>query len=172
MGTDLYDECWCTPQTPQNAWATDLSEQWGLDWLASFAASNDKPIAIPEWSVTIRTDGHGLGDDPFFVTEFANWVASNNVAFTDIFSYNDTAGGQDNDITDGNFPNALAAFEQMFGGAPSTPPSSTPTTVQSATTTTVPSRTPTTTTSPTLGIIATARHGRDDGERERVVSRR
>jgi len=126
VGTDLYDECWCSPQTPQNAWSGDLSAEWGLNWLAGFAAQHGKSMAFPEWSVTIRNDGHGLGDDPYFINQFAGWVAANNVAFTNIFSYNDTSGGQDNDITDGNFPNALAAFKQDFGGAAASVPSGTP----------------------------------------------
>ena len=67
--------------------------------MASFAASEGRPIAIPEWSVDFRDDGFGLGDDPNFINQFSNWIAANNVAFTCIFSYNDTAGGQDNDIT-------------------------------------------------------------------------
>jgi hypothetical protein len=115
VGTDVYDEYWGTPQTPQNAWAYQLSQSWGLNWLASFAAAHGKAMAFPEWSVCVRNDGHGLGDDPYFINQFANWIASNNVAFTNIFSFNDTAGGQDNDITDGNFPNALAAFRTAFG---------------------------------------------------------
>jgi hypothetical protein len=115
IGTDVYDEYWGSPQTPQGSWANVVNESWGLSWLASFAASHGKPIAFPEWSVCVRSDGHGLGDDPYFINQFANWIASNNVAFTNIFSFNDTAGGQDNDITDGNFPNALAAFRTAFG---------------------------------------------------------
>jgi hypothetical protein len=126
VGLDMYDECWCSPQTPQNSWSTDLSEQWGLDWLAGFSAQHGKPMAFPEWSVAIRSDGHGLGDDPYFVNQFANWVATNDVAFTDIFSYNDSVGGQDGDITDGNFPNALAAFRQDFGGASAALPAGNP----------------------------------------------
>jgi hypothetical protein len=47
--------------------------------------------------------------------KFASWIAANNVAFTCIFSFNDTAVGQDNDITGGRFPNALAAFRADFG---------------------------------------------------------
>jgi hypothetical protein len=137
IGSDVYDEYWGTPQTPQNSWSNIVSQSWGLSWLSGFAASEGRPIAMPEWSVTIRNDGHGLGDDPYFVNQFANWVASNNVAFTDIFSFNDTAGGQDNDITDGNFPNALAAFRSDFGGAGGTvPPASTTTTAPPSTTTT------------------------------------
>jgi len=115
IGTDVYDEYWGTPKTPQNSWNNLVNETWGLKWLAGFAASEGRPIAMPEWSVTIRSDGYGMGDDPYFVTQFAAWVASNNVAFTDMFSFNDTAGGQDNDITNGNFPNALAAFKVAFG---------------------------------------------------------
>ena len=137
IGTDIYDEYWGTPKTPQNSWNNALTESWGLNWLTGFAASEGRPIAMPEWSVTIRNDGYGLGDDPYFVNQFANWVASNNVAFTDIFSFNDTAGGQDNDITDGNFPNALAAFKADFGGSGGTVP--TTTTTPPTTTTTRPS---------------------------------
>ena len=144
IGLDVYDECWCTPQTPQNSWSTMVNAGWGLTWLANFAASEGKPVSFPEWSDTIRNDGHGLGDDPYFIDQFANWIASHNVAFTDIFSYNDSAGGQDNDITDGNFPNALAAFRNDFGGAGASLPGSTTTTAAPTTTTTAAPATTTT----------------------------
>ena len=115
IGTDVYDEFWGSPKTPQNSWSSLMTESWGLNWLSAFAAAQGRPIAMPEWSVTIRSDGYGMGDDPYFITQFGNWIASNNVAFTCMFAFNDTAGGQDNDITDGNFPNALAAFRAVFG---------------------------------------------------------
>jgi hypothetical protein len=115
IGTDVYDEYWGSSFTPQASWSNAVTQTWGLNWLTTFSAAQGKPIAIPEWSVDYRTDGHGLGDDPYFINQFANWIAANNVAFTCIFSYNDTAGGQDNDITDGRFPNALAAFKADFG---------------------------------------------------------
>ena len=147
VGSDVYDEYWGTPQTPQNAWSNILSQSWGLNWLTSFAASQGKPIAIPEWSVCFRSDGHGLGDDPYFINQFANWVSTNNVAFTDIFSFNDTAGGQDNDITNGSFPNALAAFKADFGGGPGVSLASPPPPAPTTTTTTKPVKpAPTTTT--------------------------
>ncbi len=136
IGTDVYDEYWGTPQTPQGSWNNIVTQSWGLNWVSSFAAAQGKPIAFPEWSVCFRNDGHGLGDDPYFINQFANWVATNNVAFTDIFSFNDTAGGQDNDITDGNFPNALAAFKSDFGGSGGTLPTTTTTAAPNPTTTT------------------------------------
>ncbi len=148
IGTDVYDEYWGTPQTPQNSWANAMNQSWGLNWLSSFAASEGRPIAMPEWSVCYRSDGHGLGDDPYFINQFANWVASNNVAFTNIFSFNDTAGGQDNDITDGRFPNALAAFKADFGGGSGASIGSPPPTSAAPTTTAAPKAATTTTTKP------------------------
>jgi hypothetical protein len=116
IGTDVYDEYWGSPSTPQASWNNALNQQWGLNWLVSFATREGRPIAIPEWSVTYRSDGRGLGDDPYFIDQFASWIAANDdVAFTCIFTYDDSSGGQNNDITDGQFANALAAFRSTFG---------------------------------------------------------
>jgi hypothetical protein len=115
VGTDVYDEFWGSSPTPRAAWSFAVNQTWGLNWLVNFAAAQAKPIAMPEWSVTVRSDGHGMGDDPYFIDQFANWIAANNVAFTNIVACNDTAWSQDNDITDGSFPNALAAFRAAFG---------------------------------------------------------
>ena len=114
VGTDVYDEFWGSPRTPAAAWSNQLTQQWGLDWLAAFAAQNDKPIAIPEWSVSIRSDGGGMGDDPTFVANMHAWFVAHNVAFDDIFSF-DSPPGTYNDILDGQFPNSLAEFKAVFG---------------------------------------------------------
>ncbi len=74
IGTDNYDDFWGTPFTPAAAWSNQLTQQWGLNWLASFAAAHGKPIAIPEWSVEYRDDGHGLGDDPSFIDQHGRLV--------------------------------------------------------------------------------------------------
>jgi hypothetical protein len=113
IGTDVYDSFWGSPFTQQAAWANQLAQPWGLDWLAGFAAQHNKPIGIPEWGVAYRADGHGLGDDPYFVDQFASWLSSHGVAFANMFTY-DTSNQHD-DIIDGSFPNALAAFESNFG---------------------------------------------------------
>ncbi len=114
VGTDVYDNFWGSPFTPAAAWANQLSEQWGLNWLASFASAHGKPIAIPEWSVEYRPDGHGLGDDPSFIDNMRTWFQLHDVAFADMFSF-DTSSSYRNDITDGTFPNSLAEFEKDFG---------------------------------------------------------
>ena len=113
VGSDVYGNCWCSPFTPQSGWASQLSHPWGLDWLASFAAQVGRPIVFPEWSVDYRPDGHGLGDDAYFIHQFAAWIGQNGVAWTNIFSYN--APDQENNILDGHFPSALAAFRADFG---------------------------------------------------------
>jgi hypothetical protein len=115
IGSDVYDEYWGTPFTGQGSWSNAVDQTWGLNWLVNFAAQQARPIAIPEWSVAVRPDGHGLGDDPYFVNQFAAWITDNNVTFTCMFSYNDTSAGQDDDITDGGFPSALAALRSTFG---------------------------------------------------------
>ena len=64
VGLDLYDQVWGIPQDPGLAWPRYVTEPNGLRWLSSFATAHHKPAVIPEWGVTIRSDGHGLGDDP------------------------------------------------------------------------------------------------------------
>jgi hypothetical protein len=114
VGTDDYDNFWGTPFTPAAAWANQLSQQWGFNWLASFAASHAKPIAIPEWSDEYRSDGHGLGDDPSFMDHMGAWFVSHTVAFADIWSF-DSSSTYRNNILDGTFPNSLAEFKVDFG---------------------------------------------------------
>lgn len=114
VGTDIYDNFWGSPFTPPFAWAHQLSQQWGLLWLATFAAQHGKRIAIPEWSDEYRSDGHGLGDDPSFIDNMASWFVSNHVAFANVWSYNTTATYRNN-LLDGTFPKALARFKEDFG---------------------------------------------------------
>ena len=63
----------------------------------------------------IRSDGHGLGDDPYYVNQMTSWMetASNNVAFETYF--NDDETGSNSQITGGSFPDSLAAFEADLG---------------------------------------------------------
>jgi Glycosyl hydrolase family 26 len=113
IGLDAYDQTWVSPQTPTNAWnQTTLPT---LTAAEKFASAQGKPLAFTEWGVSVRSDGHGLGDDPLFITNMAAWMhnPANNVAFETYFDAN--SGGVNSLITGGSFPNALAAFTTALG---------------------------------------------------------
>jgi hypothetical protein len=113
IGLDLYDQTWVTPQTPANAWSSTVLP--ALTAAQQFASSNGKPLALAEWGVAIRSDGHGLGDDPYYINQMISWMktSSHNVAFESYFDFNDS--GANYAITGGSFPNSLAAFEADLG---------------------------------------------------------
>ena len=79
------------------------------------ASAQGKPLAITEWGVTERSDGHGLGDDPLYINNFTAWMknSANDVAYECYFDAN--SGGVNSDITGGGFPNSLAAFGADLG---------------------------------------------------------
>jgi hypothetical protein len=113
IGLDLYDQTWVTPQTPANAWSSTVLP--ALTAAQQFASSNGKPLALAEWGVAIRSDGHGLGDDPYYINQMISWMktSSHNVAFESYFDLNDS--GANYAITGGSFPNSLAAFDADLG---------------------------------------------------------
>lgn len=117
IGLDIYDQSWATPQTPSNAWASTSLP--ALTAAQQFAAAQGEPIFICEWGVTIRTDGHGLGDDPLYVDNMIAWMENpaNDVVAESYFDYNTIPSGGDTNaqITGGSFPNSLAAFIADLG---------------------------------------------------------
>jgi len=117
IGLDIYDQSWVTPLTPANAWANTMLPM--LSAASSFANQEGKPIAIAEWGVVIRTDGHGLVDDPLYINNMINWMntPSHNVKYESYFNGNTFAAGGSPDLNllSGNFPNSLAAFEADLG---------------------------------------------------------
>ena len=73
-----------------------------------------KPIAVAEWGTAIRGDGHGLGDDPLYVSNMIAWMRnpSHDVVFETYFDYD--GRGTNSVITGGHFPDSLAAFRAAF----------------------------------------------------------
>ena len=113
IGSDLYDQTWASPPTPQNAWAAQLAGAWSLTWLASFAAAQGRPIVFPEWGEAVRSDGHGMGDDPYYIQQFGAWIASHPVAWTSYFNFDAPDGTHD--LFDSAFSQSLSAFRAVFG---------------------------------------------------------
>ena len=113
IGLDAYDQSWATPQTPANAWSSTTLP--ALTAARQFASAEGKPLALTEWGVIIRSDGHGLGDDPSYINQMVSWMenGANNVTYETYFDYNPS--GLDSQITGGLFPNSLAAFSADLG---------------------------------------------------------
>jgi len=113
IGIDAYDQSWATPQTPAIAWASTTLPD--LTAARQFASAQGKPLALTEWGVIIRSDGHGLGDDPFYINQMVSWMdnSSNDVTYETYFDSDPS--GLDSQITGGLFPNSLAAFSADLG---------------------------------------------------------
>jgi hypothetical protein len=115
IGLDVYDQSWATPFTPASAWSQSTAP--ALAAAQSFAAAHHKPLALCEWGVAIRSDGHGLGDDPLYVNNMVAWMGANAISYESYFDYNTLPVGGDTNaqITGGSFPNSLAAFIADLG---------------------------------------------------------
>jgi hypothetical protein len=91
-------------------------EGYGLDWLAAFGKEHNKQISIPEWGLDETSQDNGGGDDPYFVTQMANWIKAN--ATGPAIFWNSGDGTMPLTIpnyTNGGTPNATAAFKAAFG---------------------------------------------------------
>ncbi|MDX6256618.1 MAG: hypothetical protein QOJ11_2952 [Frankiales bacterium] len=129
IGADHYDNSWSWSYPSSDhvrAWNGFLTESYGLNWLAGFAAQHGKRLSFPEWGVQWTCDGHGGGDDPYFIQQFHNWIASHDVAYESYFN-TDYDACTKSALLDGHFPQAAALYQRL-SAAPvvATPPPTTP----------------------------------------------
>lgn len=116
IGADVYDHGWAPGyQDPVKRWRELVTQPYGLTWLRDFARAHGKQVSIPEWGVVLRADGHGGGDDPYFVASMYDWIAANNVGYHAYFEF-DMPGAPIRLMT-GRFPKAAAAFRLLFGAS-------------------------------------------------------
>jgi hypothetical protein len=116
IGLDIYDQYWGPANveaSPELRWKAFLSDSHGLDWVVSFAKEHNKPISVPEWGVAKRADGHGGGDNPYFVEQMAAWFQANNVLYQNYFDFN--MKNLEYKISNGQFPESAAAYKKAFG---------------------------------------------------------
>jgi hypothetical protein len=149
IGTDVYDQSWGSNYTdPAFRWNEFTTQQNGLNWVASFSSQHGKPITIPEWGLSRRSDGHGGGDNAYFIQHMYDWINSHNVAFQMYFEY-DASDGSHRLMTT-QFPIGSATYRQLFAGAaaPVVPTASSSSSTSTSTTTPTTTSTPTTTTTP------------------------
>ena len=121
IALDFYDNSWiANHQDPVARWDSYLNQPYGLKWHRDFAAAHGKPMTYPEWGLMIRPDGHGGGDNPYFIDQMYSWIQQNNVAAHHYFEF-DAPDGQ-HELMGTQFTQSAARFKQLFGPATTTPP--------------------------------------------------
>jgi hypothetical protein len=116
VGMDVYDEVWNdSMRDPIARWTYYKNQPFGLAWHRDFAAAHAKPMAYSEWGVGTRPDGHGSGDDPYFVEQMANWIATVKPLYHNY--WDDPSPTYDAELSTGRFPRAAEAFKKAFGNS-------------------------------------------------------
>ena len=125
VAMDHYDSDWKYRPGDANwqarRWDRMLTKQWGLNWLADFAADKGKPIGFPEWGLVNFDPSkgnlakNGGGDNPNYIEKMAGWINANNVAF---HAYYDKKAGVNEHRLD-YFPDGKSAYRRVFGNGKS-----------------------------------------------------
>jgi hypothetical protein len=129
IGVDVYDQSWQPGTYPiprgaspnevrerrQRAWSGMLHGDLGLEFWSRWARSRGKSLSIPEWGLTYRPDGHGGGDNSFFVEQIFRFVnePANRVS-QHIYFEHDARDGEHR-LTGGRFSAAASSFRTYFG---------------------------------------------------------
>jgi hypothetical protein len=89
---------------------------YGLDWLTAFGKEHGKEISIPEWGIEPTSNESGGGDDPYFITQMAQWIKANASGPALFWNYGDGTLPLDvPGVWSGKTPKATAAFKAAFG---------------------------------------------------------
>ncbi len=129
IGVDTYDISWvegtypfpatcnaaCKLRHRTAAWNNTLNGTYGLRFWAKFAKSKNRPMSLPEWGLWKRPDGHGGGDNAYFIEHMHHFISdpANNVAYQVYFDINTGSSGTHalSTLTAGG-----ASFRRLFGG--------------------------------------------------------
>jgi len=104
IGMDIYDKDPLSKIDPKAAWQSYLTSAYGLNWHRDFAAKHGKPMAYSEWGMGDE------GDNPYFITAMANWMATNNVVYNIYWNTNASYPGM---ISTGQYPKAAKQFQAL-----------------------------------------------------------
>lgn len=173
IGIDAYDQSWAPGTYPYAAGATAdqrleaQKKSWsvikdgdhGLVFWRNFAQAHGKRLAIPEWGLTTRPDGHGGGDDPYYIEQMAAFIKdpANLVAWQNYFDF-DAPDGSHRISGATAFPLGAKAYQAAFT-TPTSSPTTTTTPTSTTTTTATTAPTTSTTTAPTTTSTSTATGG-------------
>jgi hypothetical protein len=125
IGLDVYDQGWYANWTdPAARWKALVEQPYGLAWHRDFAAAHGKPVSFAEWGLMIRADGHGGGDNAYYIQRMYDWIAASNVLYHCYFEFDAPDGSHR--LMGSQFPVGAAQFKALFGPAAATPPSPSP----------------------------------------------
>ena len=88
VGVDVYDVSWdkdtypygagcnatCKRYRQEEVWDRLLNGHYGLSYWSEFARSKGKPMSLPEWGAWDRPDGHGGGDNAYFIQQMHAFI--------------------------------------------------------------------------------------------------
>jgi len=125
IGLDVYDISWGSYPGAAKLFSTMLTEPYGLNWLASFASQQGKPMTLPEWGLGWGDSDDGApvsdpgtetsgGDDPTFINDMASWIATHHVFEATLWDVNQSA------ISTTENPNSFTAAVADFGSRTAT----------------------------------------------------
>lgn len=104
IGMDFYyDTDWNTSD-PVKAFNQKVTQQYGLQWQADFAAAHGKQMAIAEWGV--ESDNAGP-----YIKLAADWFANHDYVYQSYWNSNTAFQGK---LSDGQYANAGAAYRDSF----------------------------------------------------------
>ena len=129
VGVDAYDVAYTTKTYPypkncdrscrlerqKNAWHQSiLGGSRGLRFWSRFAAGHGKPLTLPEWGLWEREDGHGGGENAYYLQQMAAFIADpqNSVAYQSYFEF-DGPDGKHRLMVD--YPASGDVFRSLFG---------------------------------------------------------
>lgn len=114
IGVDAYDQGWLAGWSePKARWQSLVEGPYGLRWQTEFAAVHHRAPSIPEWGLALRSDGHGGGDDPYYLTQLSRWVTQHRYAYYAYFE--EDGSGRRHSLMSGQFPRGAARFRQIYG---------------------------------------------------------
>ena len=170
VGVDAYDQSWVSGTYPisstataaqrltaeQTAWKDVLSGDHGLAFWSAFAHNHGAAMSLPEWGLTVRSDGHGGGDNPYYVQQMFAFIKdpANNVSWASYFDFDAPDGTHRVSLATNPFTDGRAAYLSIVQGWATTA-TATPTASPTATATPTASPTATATASPTATATAT-----------------
>jgi hypothetical protein len=121
IGLDVYDLEQQTYPGAKAEFRHMLTQRYGLNWLATFAAAHDKPIVLPEWGlgfgacsasgqpITVSNQQVCGGDNATWVNLMANWIESQHVVEATYWDYGTSS------VHRGHNPLAAAVLATHFG---------------------------------------------------------